>query len=253
MTTVAVETSEAWQSPSAVEGVARFHFEGLYTIDEILEDRDQARRIATIMAELSPREERILRLRFGIGCPEHTLRDVAEKFDLSADRIRQIEQKALRKLRHPRRAKQLGHKPPAQLAQRSLSETDKRDKGWKKLGREPVSQNTRAVDYLDVTPPIVVVEEFQRHFFTELGDLKETIKQGKELWACVGDFSGSFISIGLTTDPAACAMFGTDAVVLFDMNGCRYGEDWRKVWQERLVEVERQEPPRFFTKTLTVH
>lgn len=64
--------------------------------------------IAGALATLPPREARILKLRFGlIDGKEHTLEEVGQKFGLTRERIRQIEQKALRKLRHPRRARQL--------------------------------------------------------------------------------------------------------------------------------------------------
>ncbi len=58
-----------------------------------------------VLASLSPREERILRLRFGIGeRTDHTLEEVGQDFNLTRERIRQIEAKALEKLRHPARA-----------------------------------------------------------------------------------------------------------------------------------------------------
>lgn len=53
---------------------------------------------------LTPRESKVLRMRFGIGCEEHTLDEVGEKFDVTKERIRQIEAKALRKLKHPSRS-----------------------------------------------------------------------------------------------------------------------------------------------------
>jgi len=58
------------------------------------------------LASLSPREERIVRMRFGIGMSaDHTLAEVAQGFSVSRERIRQIEAKALRKLRHPHRCR----------------------------------------------------------------------------------------------------------------------------------------------------
>jgi RNA polymerase primary sigma factor len=61
-----------------------------------------------VLKSLTPREERVLRLRFGIGdgC-DHTLEEVGQQFDVTRERIRQIEAKALRKLRHPTRSKKL--------------------------------------------------------------------------------------------------------------------------------------------------
>ncbi len=65
-------------------------------------------KIDEVLGTLSPREARVLRLRFGLdtGTP-YTLEEVGEKFGLTRERIRQIEGKALRRLRHPRRARQL--------------------------------------------------------------------------------------------------------------------------------------------------
>jgi len=65
-------------------------------------------KIDEVLGTLSPREARVLRLRFGLdtGVP-YTLEEVGEKFGLTRERIRQIEGKALRRLRHPRRARQL--------------------------------------------------------------------------------------------------------------------------------------------------
>ncbi|MBI3002292.1 MAG: RNA polymerase sigma factor RpoD [candidate division NC10 bacterium] len=61
-----------------------------------------------VLKSLTPREEKVLRLRFGIGdgC-DHTLEEVGQRFDVTRERIRQIEAKALRKLRHPTRSRKL--------------------------------------------------------------------------------------------------------------------------------------------------
>ncbi len=61
-----------------------------------------------VLATLTPREEQVLRLRFGIGeRTDHTLEEVGARFAVTRERIRQIESKALRKLRHPSRARLL--------------------------------------------------------------------------------------------------------------------------------------------------
>ena len=61
-----------------------------------------------VLASLTPREEKVLRMRFGIGeKSDHTLEEVGQDFNVTRERIRQIEAKALRKLRHPSRAKRL--------------------------------------------------------------------------------------------------------------------------------------------------
>src|SRR5262249_16443401 len=61
-----------------------------------------------VLASLTPREERGLRMRFGIGMnADHTLEEVGQQFSVTRERIRQIEAKALRKLKHPSRSRQL--------------------------------------------------------------------------------------------------------------------------------------------------
>jgi RNA polymerase primary sigma factor len=61
-----------------------------------------------VLSTLTPREEKVLRMRFGIGeKSDHTLEEVGQDFEVTRERIRQIEAKALRKLRHPSRAKKL--------------------------------------------------------------------------------------------------------------------------------------------------
>ena len=73
-----------------------------------------------VLASLTPREERVLRMRFGIGMnTDHTLEEVGQQFSVTRERIRQIEAKALRKLKHPSRSRKL-RSVPRQLIQLSL-------------------------------------------------------------------------------------------------------------------------------------
>ena len=64
-------------------------------------------RLSEQLSQLTPRESTVLRRRFGVGGSEHTLEEVGKEFGLTRERIRQIEAKALRKLRHPSRSQQL--------------------------------------------------------------------------------------------------------------------------------------------------
>jgi RNA polymerase primary sigma factor len=64
--------------------------------------------VTRVLSSLTPREERVLRMRFGIGMnTDHTLEEVGQQFTVTRERIRQIEAKALRKLKHPSRSKKL--------------------------------------------------------------------------------------------------------------------------------------------------
>ena len=71
---------------------------------------DESLHFATddVLSSLTAREAKVLRMRFGIGMnTDHTLEEVGKQFDVTRERIRQIEAKALRKLKHPSRSKQL--------------------------------------------------------------------------------------------------------------------------------------------------
>ena len=69
---------------------------------------DLQEQIKRVLSTLTPREEKVLRMRFGIGeASDHTLEEVGQEFDVTRERIRQIEAKAIRKLRHPSRSKRL--------------------------------------------------------------------------------------------------------------------------------------------------
>ena len=69
---------------------------------------DLKERVREVLKTLTPREEKVLKMRFGIDvASEHTLEEVGKDFSVTRERIRQIEVKALRKLRHPSRSKKL--------------------------------------------------------------------------------------------------------------------------------------------------
>ena len=61
----------------------------------------------SVLSSLTAREERVLRMRFGMGVREHTLEEVGKTYSVISERIRQIEAKALRKLKHPSRTNKL--------------------------------------------------------------------------------------------------------------------------------------------------
>jgi len=76
--------------------------------NDTLLSQDLSTQVERALAMLSPKEKEILRLRFGIGEEgEHTLEEVGKRFAVTRERIRQIEAKALRKLRHPLRGRNL--------------------------------------------------------------------------------------------------------------------------------------------------
>jgi RNA polymerase primary sigma factor len=77
---------------------------------EAVKNKELADRVTNILETLSPREEKIIRLRFGIGeDAEYTLEEIGKRFNVSRERIRQIEKKALNRLRHSSRRDKLKH------------------------------------------------------------------------------------------------------------------------------------------------
>ena len=75
---------------------------------DAVENQNLREQTGRVLETLTPREEKVLRMRFGIGeRSDHTLEEVGKNFDVTRERIRQIEAKALRKLRHPSRVKKL--------------------------------------------------------------------------------------------------------------------------------------------------
>ncbi len=81
---------------------------GGHSPEAIMSARQLHSAVEKVLNTLTPQEERVLRLRFGLGVvEEHTLEEVAEQFEVSRERIRNIEASALRKLRYPSRSKLL--------------------------------------------------------------------------------------------------------------------------------------------------
>jgi RNA polymerase sigma factor (sigma-70 family) len=83
------------------------------------------------LESLSPRAALVLRMRFGIGCEEHTFEEIGDKFDLTRERVRQIEAKALRHLKHPSRSDEL----------RQLLPTYERSPDQKEKAKLPACEN----------------------------------------------------------------------------------------------------------------
>ena len=76
-------------------------------MDAVVND-DLKEKVREVLKTLTPREEKVLKMRFGIDvASEHTLEEVGKDFSVTRERIRQIEVKALRKLRHPSRSRKL--------------------------------------------------------------------------------------------------------------------------------------------------
>jgi RNA polymerase primary sigma factor len=107
-TPVSLETRVGRDAESALEDL----IEDKNSISPMqgLMDGDVKNRTAAILHTLAPNEEEVIRMRFGIGYDhEHTLQEIGKAFDLTRERIRQIESKALASLRDPQRAMQLRH------------------------------------------------------------------------------------------------------------------------------------------------
>jgi RNA polymerase primary sigma factor len=82
--------------------------ENEFSPSDTVANNDLKERVRKVLKTLTPREEKVLKMRFGIDvASEHTLEEVGKDFSVTRERIRQIEVKALRKLRHPSRSKKL--------------------------------------------------------------------------------------------------------------------------------------------------
>lgn len=89
--------------------VSNFLLENPRTPEQLIESRQLTKAIDdTMLGCLTPREERVVRLHFGLGGVEpHTLRDIAEHMGITPERVRQMERKAIRKMKHPMRTEKI--------------------------------------------------------------------------------------------------------------------------------------------------
>ena len=94
-------------NPGTVEEVCNIADESTPSPEETARFAETQRLLRDHVDSLVPREARVIRRRFGIDCDEHTLEEVGKEFGVTRERIRQIEAKALRKLRHPDRLERL--------------------------------------------------------------------------------------------------------------------------------------------------
>jgi len=99
-------TAEVEMTAEEVE-ILMLSSSGSHNPEKLLSDSQSAQAIKDLLDTLSPRESKILQLRYGMDCDTHTYEEIGKVFEVTKDRIRQIEAKALRKMRHPSRAKKL--------------------------------------------------------------------------------------------------------------------------------------------------
>lgn len=155
-------------------------------------ERDELRQtMQSVLSTLTPREQKVLSFRFGIGDnEEHTLQQSADSFRVSRERIRQIEAKAIRKLRHPSRSKQL---EPF---------LDRLDIRWVDDDQEEESVST---DAASVSEPTLSEPAPHQCLFNSHGYISaETIKQGADfavLCAPKDAISPVLIDIRIPTTP----------------------------------------------------
>jgi RNA polymerase sigma factor (sigma-70 family) len=107
--------------------------------DEAVLKHEMVKLVEEQLESLSPRQALILRMRYGIGCEEHTFDEIGEKFDLTRERIRQIEAKALRLLKHPKRSDTL----------RQLLPTYERSPDQKQKAKTPLCEGVHHMFYIN--------------------------------------------------------------------------------------------------------
>ena len=100
-----VEDTDVYETvdPETIECLIEFN-----NPETLLEEDDLKRTVQDVLDSLTPREAKVLKMRFGIGIDkDYSLEEVGSQFDVTRERIRQIEAKALRKMRHPSRSDKL--------------------------------------------------------------------------------------------------------------------------------------------------
>lgn len=105
-----IDEIETDDSPAIDTVLGRLSSETVISSDDTFEEvytKNLSEVIANMLSNLKPREEEIMRLRYGFDGPEQTLEQVGNKFNITRERVRQIETKVIRKLRHPSKSKTL--------------------------------------------------------------------------------------------------------------------------------------------------
>jgi len=107
--------------------------------DETVLKHEMVKVVDEQLESLTPREALVLRMRFGLGCEEHTFEEIGDKFDLTRERVRQIEAKALRKMKNPSRADAL----------RQLMPTYERSPDQKQKAKTPLCEGVHHLFYMN--------------------------------------------------------------------------------------------------------
>lgn len=132
--------------PETIEDLIEFS-----TAENTFEENEFQNLMNNILDSLTPRESKILRLRFGINmAQEFTLEQVASIFNVTRERIRQIEAKALRKMRHPSRSDKLNGEPIT-LWDRVTELKPERDEEWGWSVHEEERYQTRVINWMQRT------------------------------------------------------------------------------------------------------
>lgn len=114
-------------------------------------------KLRELLDTLTPRESKILKMRFGIDCStDHTMEEVAVRFDVTRERIRQIEAKALRKMKHPNRTDQLKPYLDPRSTQDVIAEKLAWQREWREEARKRMEARKRANEKKNKTPTVLV-------------------------------------------------------------------------------------------------